>query len=428
MLSEMYGAKGKLGNKVYYKAASGKTVARELVTPKNPKTDAQTLQRVIASQVGKTYAKLKALCDHSFEGYSNGAQCANRFRQLNMRKVRERAAEIQAAGQSLGNFYNFTPIASEKWLPGAAYIAQGSLTAIMPSIVQTAGGAYVGAISVEDNTYAAVAAALGAKRGDQITFVTVNKSATSGEYEVHFARIILDPRNADGSGASMDEDFIAAGGGINLPNWRNQGAFGVLTIDDSNRLTFKCGQGALVAAGVIASRKVDGKWYRSNSQLVVSEDALGRDKTSLLAAVEGSYAASNIEMESEYYLNNAGTGGSQGSASATPVTPESNDPMYDRTALINGVEQNIAGGSVSATAPVETIVVTGVNLSEAPVTAKLTHDGTDTDLTPAKTATAITFSSIGAVADDTITVKKDGVTMFVVTAVAGGGGDGEDEN
>ena len=79
MNQEMYGATGKVGNKVYYRA-NGKTVSRELVTPKNPKTDLQTIQRVIAAQVGKSYQKFKDICDHSFEGVTNGAQCMNRFR------------------------------------------------------------------------------------------------------------------------------------------------------------------------------------------------------------------------------------------------------------------------------------------------------------------------------------------------------------
>ena len=78
MNQEMYGAQGKVGNKVYYRSATGKTVARELVTPKNPKTDAQTIQRVIAAQVSKSYSKFKDIADHSFEGYSTGAKCVKK--------------------------------------------------------------------------------------------------------------------------------------------------------------------------------------------------------------------------------------------------------------------------------------------------------------------------------------------------------------
>ena len=139
MNQEMYGAEGKVGNKVYYRQ-NGKTVAREVVTPKNPKTNAQTLQRVIVKQVGKMYAAMKTICDHSFEGVTYGAQSAAKFRKLNANYLRERAAEIVNAGGSLAQFFNFTPISSDKFAPGAAIIAQGQLPKIVPSIEAGSGG------------------------------------------------------------------------------------------------------------------------------------------------------------------------------------------------------------------------------------------------------------------------------------------------
>ena len=111
MKQEMYGATGRVGNKTYY-YANGKTVARTVVTPKNAKTTAQTIQRVIAAQIAKDYQKFKSIVDHSFEGYTNGFQCMNRFRKINMKNKRMRAAEIQNAGGSLAQFYNFQPIGS----------------------------------------------------------------------------------------------------------------------------------------------------------------------------------------------------------------------------------------------------------------------------------------------------------------------------
>ena len=95
MTSDMYGAQGRIGNKTYYRS-NGKTVAREIVAVKNPKTNLQTLQRVIAKQVNMSYKMLKNICDHSFEGITNGANCAAKFRKLNMRYARERAAEDHA--------------------------------------------------------------------------------------------------------------------------------------------------------------------------------------------------------------------------------------------------------------------------------------------------------------------------------------------
>ena len=58
---------------------------------KNPKTNAQTLQRVLVKAVGMLYAMLKFICNHSFEGVSNGFQCMNKFRKVNLKYLRERA-------------------------------------------------------------------------------------------------------------------------------------------------------------------------------------------------------------------------------------------------------------------------------------------------------------------------------------------------
>ena len=68
---DMYGVQGRVGNKTYYRS-NGETFVREVVSPKNPKTDAQTTQRVLVKAVGKTYAEMKEICDHSFEGYGTG--------------------------------------------------------------------------------------------------------------------------------------------------------------------------------------------------------------------------------------------------------------------------------------------------------------------------------------------------------------------
>ena len=48
---------------------------------KNPKTTAQTLQRVLVKVVALCYAMLKAICNHSFEGVTNGFQCMNKCAQ-----------------------------------------------------------------------------------------------------------------------------------------------------------------------------------------------------------------------------------------------------------------------------------------------------------------------------------------------------------
>ena len=427
MTQEMYGAEGKVGNKTYYRA-NGKTVAREIVTPKNPKTDAQTVQRVITAQVGKDYTKFKDICDHSFEGYTNGAQCANRFRQLNMRNKRERAAELQAAGQSLSQFYNFQPVGSTKWVPGRVILAQGQLPKVPVSMGQDQFGLYTGEFPAYANTYEGVCQALNLKRGDQLTLITVAKE--NDEYIVHKNRIILDPRNSDGSGAAMSSAFIADGA-INLPNWRNNGTISYLAFDSTNsKVQFAHGeQGTTVAAAVIVSRKgADGTWYRSNAELVISEAAIGSDLMGLWDAVTASYQGSTLDLESELYLNNAGTGGAQNpddgsSVNPDPVTPGT--PSFSNTAVLNGVSQSVASGSATVTAPLTSVVLNGTSLAGSE--PRIKHGSNVLQLPTTKTATQVSFTGLNLAAGETVSVYKDvddvngGSAWFTISIVAGGG-------
>lgn len=422
MKQDMYGAEGKLGNKTYY-YSNGKTIARSIVPVKNPKTNLQTLQRVIAKQVNATYKAFKEICDHSFEGISYGANSAALFRKLNMRHLRSRAAEIQAAGQSLAQFYNFQPINSMKWVPGAVILSQGQLPKVQATVGSDELGLFIGQLAVAGNTYGDVINSLGLKRGDQLTFVTVEKIL--GEYKVKLARVILDPRNDDGSGAPLSTAFVTEGA-ITKPSRRNQGAFTYLTFaNDAVNFCLGPNGATLVAAAVIVSRKDGDEWLRSNAELAISEAACGSDLMSLYDSIEASYVAADIDLESENYLNNAGVGGAQGETQE-PATP-STDPVYNNNVSINGVSQNVSGGSVAVTAPLESIVITGNNLSDSP--ARVTVDDGNA-IFPTKTATTLSVTGLSAQAGSVVKVfKNEGVLWFTINVqAAGGSGDGPDSD
>ena len=131
---------------------------------KNPKTSAQTLQRVLVKVVALAYAMLKTICNHSFEGVTNGFQCMNKFKKVNLRYLRERAATLQSLGQSLNQFYQFMPLQSEKWSPFAAIISQGHLPEISVSI--DAEGGHKAYVNTPSRTYADFVDSWGLQRGD----------------------------------------------------------------------------------------------------------------------------------------------------------------------------------------------------------------------------------------------------------------------
>lgn len=301
MTKDMYGAIGKIGNKTYYQRR-GKTIARTITTPKNPKTEAQSLQRVLLKVVNKAYSMLKGICDHSFEDYDNSFECMNKFKKVNLKYLREHVATLQESGQGLDRFYQFTPLQSEKWTPFAAIISEGHLP-VVPVGIDAAGGhkAYV---SSPGRTYADFVTAWGLQRGDLVTFVTVQKC--EGKYTTEIARLELNPCNADGSGAPMTTEIVDSQGEFPCPSRKNQLNFSTFEFD-TDHFNFVLGSGGdVVAAGIIISREdMSSNWLRSNCQLVLNEAGFGSDLCSLAKAVEYSYKAPEIDTESELYLNNA---------------------------------------------------------------------------------------------------------------------------
>ena len=393
---------------------------------KNPKTTAQTLQRVLVKAVGMFYAMFKFLCNHSFEGVSNGRQCMNRFRKVNLKHLRERAATLQNSGQSLSQFYQFMPLQSDKWSPFAAIISQGSLPEVFVGI--DAEGGHKAYVNSPSRTYADFISAWGLQRGDQVTFVTVQK--LNGKYEVGYARIVLNPRNSDGSGAPMTTEIVNSEGEFPCSNWKNRLNFSSFEFD-TNRFNFVLGRGGdVVAAGIIISRKdKSGDWFRSNCQLVLNEAGLGSDLCSLTNAVEMSYATYDIDMESEFYLNNAGAGGMGSTGDSTPSGGgggvEPGQPSYNTTARINGVNQNIAGGSVNATAPITSVTVSGTNLGDVAFTAKV--DGTGEIVNPTShDANGASFTGLNVGANHSLVVYRGGTVWFTISAQNPSGDDDEE--
>ena len=381
---------------------------------KNPKTSAQTLQRVLVKVVALAYAMLKTICNHSFEGVTNGFQCMNKFKKVNLRYLRERAATLQSLGQSLNQFYQFMPLQSEKWSPFAAIISQGHLPEVSVGI--DAEGGHKAYVNTPSRTYADFVNSWGLQRGDQVTFVTVQKR--QGRYEVNYARLILNPRNADGSGAPMTTEIVDSQGEFPCSNWKNQLNFSSFEFD-TDHFNFVLGRGGdVVAAGIIVSRKdKSGGWFRSNCQLVLNEAGLGSDLCSLSEAVEKSYATYDIDMESEFYLNNAG---SEGTGATGDVTPsgggvEPGEPSFNTTATINGVSQSIAGGSVTATAPITSVAVSGNNLGDVAFTAKM--DGAGDAINPTShDANGASFTGLNVAAGHRLMIYRGGNLWFTITA------------
>lgn len=301
------GAKGKVAGTTIYQS-NGETVMRVINrSVKNPRTTAQLIQRIITKTVAKQYSAMKEICDHSFEGVTAGANTMAKFRSVNNTLIRERIAAAQQAGSKFDEIFNFIPLKTNKFIPVPVQLSEGSLPQIILESFVDSAILKVGTA----NTYAGVLNHLGLERGDQLTFVTVED--INGNYKFNFSRVILDPRESDGSAAPLSTAFIGKNNDIVKPSFRNEGSFKTLTFDgDNGNVIFSIKDDNVDAAAVIASRKVNNDWLRSKAMLVLGTDSLeAEDSISLQEALDLAIQGTEIYTDSQRYLNNAGVGGPQ---------------------------------------------------------------------------------------------------------------------
>ena len=354
------GAQGKLDGKTIYQEG-GNTYIRQIVTPKNPKTLAQNVQRVITKTSNQQYKAFKALCDHSFEGKTYGKECMARFLQLNNIRFRERAIELQESGADLGAYYNFAPKGSSQFVPARVYLSEGTLNQVRARIEES-GGYQKANIALTENTYAKLLSTYGLKRGDQLTFVTVEWDGY--EFRPAYARVILDPRDSNGEPLPLSTPFVDVEElAINAPNPRNSGAFNDVVFEN-NRVVFSIVASLDCAcAGVIVSRKVDSNWLRSTCLLTMSEAALTAHPTFKCSLIE---AASNenksLYFDDGYYLNAGGESGASGSGSVVPQNPAA--PTIT-SITIDDTTQDASGGSIEVNTRPSSIIIDGFNLEDS---------------------------------------------------------------
>lgn len=301
------GAKGKFAGATIYQS-NGETVMRVInKTIKNPRTTAQLIQRIISKTVSNQYSAMKEICDHSFEGVKAGADCMAKFRSVNNNIIRERIAAAQQNGDKFDEIFNFIPLKSHKFIPVSVQLSEGSLPQVHMTSAVDDGMFIIGTT----NTYEGVLNHLGLERGDQLTFVTVEQ--VNDSYQFSYARVILDPREADGTAAPLSTAFVGENANVVKPSFRNEGKFHTLAFDQQGgTVAFSLVNESAVAAAVIVSRKVNNEWLRSKAVLVVGDNILpADDNISLQEALDLAVQGTDIYTDSKRYLNNAGIGGPQ---------------------------------------------------------------------------------------------------------------------
>ncbi|MBO7618539.1 MAG: hypothetical protein J6T22_15235 [Bacteroidales bacterium] len=303
-------ARGKVGSLVFSRSNGKQVVRAKADVVKNPQTEAQMIQRIFLNTIAQAYSNMSAIADHSFEGLQKGQASMSYFMKKNLKALRERVANEIAAGSFYYEIFEFSPLGTDILVPNNYVISKGTLPKV--AVVDASADAYM-AMALDTNTYQGVLDKYGLQRGDQLTFCVMQKNSSTPN-EFVFARVILDPRESDGSEAPLSTAFITDGA-ITKPNDRNEGTFTVLNFADG-KVNFGFDADYCVAAAIIVSRKnSDDTWLRSSAQMTANESSSERYYS--LQYCLDAIANGGITTESERYLNNAGVG----TAVATPVAP-----------------------------------------------------------------------------------------------------------
>lgn len=432
--------KGKLAGATVYQDGNGNTVMREIVSPTNPKTQAQMVQRIIMHTVMQAYSKMKEICDHSFEGVKKGQDTMSLFMKENVQKCRAAVAEMQAQGVSFINMFNFSPLGTKNFAANQYLVAMGSLPRVTTQWVEDSTILYPTAQGITTNTYESVIQSLGLKRGDQLTFCIVTEGANNLT-EFHFARVILDPTTSDFQPAPLSSPLVDAQGAITFPSVRNEGTANFKFTMTANGLRYQYEDmhsvaDDAIAAYVIVSRKLGDTWQRSTT--FMSYPGSLPNSASLGECLEAAQGTQNsIYTGADAYLNNAGTGGGASSAEDSNSGNTQSNSFAISSAAVNNEAITVGTPKVQTLSEGEDemsldIRVTFSNKGDASaiiVEKNGAQVGTDHELSGNAANFSIANATVGTY---TIKVKKSDNTVsapgYSVTVQAYSSGGGYDPN
>ena len=183
-------ARGKVGDVVFYRADGQQLSRVRNRNPRNPRSNAQLFQRAIMASVVQAYTAGKAIFDHSFQGYSVGAQNQREFIKRNAKMLRELiAADIN------------TPITTND--QKGRVVAPGvSTPAINPFVISS--GTY------DQNLFIAEGGAFKLPvptKGETVKNYAERNNLVSGDI---FTIVCLSPRKADAYVSNVWDDVLAS--------------------------------------------------------------------------------------------------------------------------------------------------------------------------------------------------------------------------
>lgn len=247
-----------------FSVLNGKQVTKDrVVGGKNPRSQAQMIQRMCMATASAGYAAMKQIVDHSFEGYAYGADNMSRFISLNTKAIK---ADYNGDQDAFG----YNPYGDRQLRQGAYIVSQGSASPVSIGFFNTSRGANDAKVNIllaepaEGGVYSAdyVMNNLGVNVGDMATFVMIGAKNASPDNVFIFVRFKFLKAGTVALTAENLQEYIKI-----ESNW----ALGAITVAGGMiqvPLTgLQLDNAILPNTGVIHSVKSTNGWLRSNVTL-----------------------------------------------------------------------------------------------------------------------------------------------------------------
>lgn len=265
--------RGSVGDVTFYRADGQQLSRARNRKPRNPKSNAQLIQRAISATIVQAYKAGSIIFDHSFEGKSVPAGSQRAFLSVNMRKLREQVlAQIDLSDVSAADSSVVSPRATYP-VPNKYRISEGSLIQKLFEVSHSDGFG-VKLVSAEANeTVAQFLSRIGVSAGEIYTIVEFGvipasrEDLVSGQGTFGFMRLTV-KENAITSATAMSTakyvdifDIDSSGAGLPATKAVSE-AIEISEIDMAGN--------TIGSMGVIRSNENSG--LRSTSEMWLSDD------------------------------------------------------------------------------------------------------------------------------------------------------------
>lgn len=254
-----------------FSVLDGKQITKDrVVGGKNPRSNAQMQQRMCMATASAAYAAMKQIVDHSFEGYSYGANNMSRFISLNTKLIKE----CLLAGTTQ---FGYNPYGDRQLKQGGYIVSQGTASSLNYSIntalVSVSGGNARLSLSFDAPAEGATLSAdyimsfLGVKAGEMATYVAIVPDSYSDGNNFVFVRFKFLKGGTAAITASNFSDYVKIESNypitpaLNVEGHSFDIAITGLAVDTSFEPNF----------GWIHSVKTNNGWLRSNVTLTWKE-------------------------------------------------------------------------------------------------------------------------------------------------------------